>query len=79
MMINIGSGERKEISFLDAISIISFLVGLQNLEMNITQEDMINATEELDKKLRTQVAEIHKHLEMQDNKLDYILEVLKNA
>lgn len=66
---NIGSGQNGEWTFLDIISLVSFFVGLQNLDMNITQED-VQAT--ADKILK----EIHSHLEMQDKKIDKILEVL---
>lgn len=64
-------------SFIDAISIVSFLVGLQNLEMNITQEDMQKTEDHLAASLRAEVTEIHRHLTEQDEKIDRILEVLK--
>ena len=63
--------------FLDALAIVSFLVGLQNLEMNITQEDMQNTESKLSNTLREQVKEIHEHLELQDAKINHILEILK--
>ena len=63
--------------FLDAIAIVSFLVGLQNLEMNITQEDMQNTEANLNNALESQVTEIHKHLEEQDDKINQILDILK--
>ena len=66
-----------ELSFIDAISIVSFLVGLQNLEMNITQEDMQVTEDRLAESLRKEVDEIHMHLEQQDRKIDKILEELK--
>ena len=67
-----------QIDFLDTISLISFLVGIQNLDMNITQEDMQNNTERLDSALRENVREIHTHLEMQDKKIDEILRRLSH-
>lgn len=63
--------------FLDAIAVVSFLVGLQNLEMNITQEDMQNTENNLNEALKLQVKEIHDHLEAQDKKIDSILDILK--
>ena len=78
-MKGLGSGENGELTFLDMLSIISFCVGLQNLDLNLAQEDLDNQTQELDKRLRKTVSEIHEHLKMQDNKLDTILEVLRNA
>ena len=62
-----------ELSFMDLINIISFIVGLQNLDLNISQNDLDNQTEQLDKKLRSNVDEIHRHLEMQDKKIDLII------
>ena len=69
----LGSGERGEFTFIDILSIISFWVGLENLELNIAQEDLDNQTQELDKRLRDVVDEIHRHLEEQDLKLDKII------
>ena len=63
--------------FLDALAIVSFLVGLQNLEMNITQEDMQNTEANLDRSLRKNVADLHKHLEEQDKKIEAILKILR--
>ena len=67
-----------ELSFIDLISIVSFCVGLQNLDLNISQENLDNQTQELDGKLRDNVDDIHEHLRRQDAKIDQILEVLKN-
>ena len=35
----LGSGESGEFTFLDMLSIASFLVGVENLDMNLTQDD----------------------------------------
>ena len=78
-MSTLGSGNNGEFTFLDIVTLISFIIGLQNLNMNITQDDMQKSTETLDKALRDNVEEIHNHLEVQDKKLDYIMEVLKNG
>ena len=66
-------------NMLDAITVISFLVGLQNLDLNITQEDMQNTTNTLDKALREQVKDIHEHLSVQDAKLNALLEMVKEV
>ena len=63
-------------NFLDIITLISFVIALQNLEMNISQTDLQEGTERLDKTLRQNVNDIHKHLEEQDAKIQQILEVL---
>lgn len=76
-MNKLGSGENGEFTFLDIVSIVSFLVGIQNLDMNITQEDMQTTENRLDQILREQIKEIHQHLEDQDKKIDAILGILK--
>ena len=70
------------INFIDALSIASFLISLQNLDLNLAQEDLDNQTQELDKSLRKVVDDIHNHLAVQDVKLNTILdrlEVLENG
>ena len=62
--------EREQLSFIDLLSIMSFCIGLMNLEINITQEDVDNQTQ-------TILNEVHGHLELQDNKLDSIIERLE--
>ena len=69
----LGSGDNGEFTFLDIISIISFCVGLQNLDLNITEQDINNQTQELDRRLKEVVDDIHRHLQAQDDKIDAIL------
>lgn len=67
----VGSGINGEITFLDTIGILSFLIGVQNLDLNLTQEDA-----------QYILTDIHKHLEKQDKQIEYIikeLEVLKDG
>lgn len=59
--------------FLDIISLISFCIGLQNLSLNISQDDLQKESERLDKALRDNVEEIHKHLKEQDKMLKELL------
>ena len=74
----LGSGDNGEFTFLDCISIMGFLVGLQNLDLNITQEDFQDASRRIDARLEYVLSEIHEHLEEQDEKINRILEVLAN-
>ena len=79
---NIGSGINGEITFLDTVSIMSFLIGVQNLDLNVTQEDAQNIQHRSDANANLILNEIHKHLEEQDVKIDLILkelEELKNG
>ena len=73
----IGSGDNGEFTFLDTLAIVSFCVGLQNLELNITEQDINEQTQELDRSLRDVVDDIHKHLSVQDAKLNLILNRLE--
>lgn len=77
----IGSGANGELTAIDILSVLSFIIGLKNLDLNVDQNDMDRQTREIDKKaselVRNAIAEIHKHLEKQDEKINKILEVLK--
>lgn len=77
-MSGFGSGDNGEITFLDLLTIMSFCIGLQNLDLNIAQEDLDNQTQELDARLRKVVDDIHKHLQEQDVKIDYIISTLNS-
>ena len=58
---------------LDAVSLVSFFIALENLEMNITQEDMQEVETKFNERLETILQEIHGHLAEQDKKLDLLL------
>lgn len=73
---NIGSGDGGELTFLDIVSLASFFVGLENLDMNLTQDDKQDLQRDLSEKSDTILTEIHKHLEDQDSKLNWIMEKL---
>ena len=75
-MSKLGSGDNGEFTFLDTISIISFLIGVQNLGMNITQEDVQEVETKFNSKLEESINDIHTHLAIQDDKLNMILERL---
>lgn len=73
-----GSGENGELTFLDILAIMSFCIGLQNLDLNVAQEDLDKQTQELDARLRKVVDDIHKHLQEQDIKIDRILKEISH-
>ena len=73
-MRGLGSGSDGEWTFIDILSLIGFCVGLQNLDLNISQENLDNQTQELDAKLHNVVNDIHQHLALQDEKINRILE-----
>ena len=80
---NIGSGERGELTFLDVVALLSYIIGVENLEMNITQSDVQEQTKEInrtaDERVDRLLSEIHSHLEMQDKKLDAIIQRLEKT
>lgn len=69
--------ERKELSFIDILSIASFVIALQNLDLNITQDDMQATESNLDRSMREQIEDIHRHLAVQDEKLNAIIRRLE--
>jgi hypothetical protein len=62
--------EKEQLSFIDLLSILSFCIGVMNLDLNVSAEDIDNQTQTL-------LNEIHGHLKTQDNKLDNIIERLE--
>ena len=73
----VGSGDNGELTFLDVIAIVGFCVGLQNLDLNISEQDLADQTKVLDEELRAVVDDIHKHLSVQDAKINLILNMLE--
>lgn len=75
--------DNKQLTFIDVLSILSFVIGLENLELNVDQNDMDEQTRSINKAANELVskalAEIHQHLEMQDKKIDAIMEVLNGS
>ena len=67
-----------QLDFLDLISIASFVIALMNLEENVTQGDKQELMAELGNKADMMLKEIHAHLEVQDQKIDLILEGIRN-
>lgn len=77
--------EDGQLNFIDWLSVMSFYIGLLNLDMNISQTDIQHQTADIDKRvnehLHEVLDEIHSHLTDQDIKLSDIqkqLEELKN-
>ena len=62
----------EQLDFIDLLSIMSFCIGVMNLDLNVTADD-------IDKQTQTLLNEIHTHLEKQDNKIDEILRRLNNG
>lgn len=55
--------------FMDVINIVSFLIGLQNLDLNVTANDINTQTDTILKDLHTYLEKQEKHLSEQDKHL----------
>lgn len=71
--------DSNQLDILDILSILSFIIGTENLKYNITQDDIQRVMQKTDDQTSRLLAEIHERLQEQDSKLDYILEKLKTV
>ncbi len=62
-----------QLSCLDTMNIMSFVIGLMNYNENLTQNDKQELLSDFNNKAEVLLNEIHKHLQQQDDKLDMIL------
>ena len=69
----LGSGDSGEFTFMDYIAIVSLLIGIENLDLNITQEDMDKQTATVNNEVDKALDMIQTHLEIQDKKIDELL------
>ena len=60
---------REEWSFIDLVSMASFLLSIANLEQNLDQNQLQGSLNQV-------MADVHNHLQDQDEKLDQILSLL---
>ena len=67
----------KQLTFIEILSVASFLIALENLDENMTQNDKQELQSDLTNKSNSILKEIHKHLEEQDSKLDAIIKRLE--
>lgn len=58
--------DNKQNSFLDAIAMVSFIIGVLNYNENVDQSTMDNA-------VKSAVEDIHNHLAKQDDKINAIM------
>ena len=73
------NGESRQLTILDILNVASFLIGVQNLEANLDQNDKADLQHSLTVTAEQLLQEIHAHLEMQDRKLDGIAKRLEEA
>ena len=65
-----------QIEMLDVLNIMSFMLGIQNLNENLTQNDKQDMIQDLHNTLEANIQDIHQHLIEQDKKMDQILHML---
>ena len=63
---------RNNQTLMDALAIVSFMIGLANYGENVNQGQMQEVVNQA-------VQNIHQHLEIQDHKIDEILSLLKGG
>lgn len=64
--------DNRKSNIFDAMTVVGFLIGLANYEENITQSDLQDM-------MKCMLKNVHEHLEEQGNKIDNILELLKEG
>lgn len=64
-------------NFLNLINIADFVIGIMNLQENLTQSDKQDIVDKLGKESDVILNKINEHLEQQDKKIDRILEILE--
>ena len=65
-------GRDGQMSLMDALAIVSFMIGVANYGENVSQGAMQET-------VSSAVEDIHSHLKIQDEKIDYILSLLKGG
>lgn len=67
------NSENRQLTWLDLLNVLSFLIGLENLEANLTQSDKQDLQHDMTVTAERLLTEIHAHLEKQDAKIDEIM------
>ena len=67
------NSENRQLTWLDLLNVLSFMIGLENLEANLTQSDKQDLQHDLTVTAERLLNEIHAHLEKQDAKIDEIM------
>ena len=68
-----------QLDFIDLLSIMSFVIGLMNLDENLTQGDKQELMTELDHKTNNLLKELKKELNYQNMLLESILTKLEDV
>lgn len=68
--------ENNNNEFIDLVNIASFVLGIMNLQENLTQSDKQDIVNELKNETSIVLNKINTHLQEQDNKINKILKLL---
>ena len=68
----------REYDFLDVLTIASFLISLQNLDLNASTDDLSKYTNEIIERLEKDLDDIHGHLSVQDAKINALMNRLED-
>ena len=71
------SSENRQMSFFDLLNVLSLIIGIENLNANLTQNDKQDLQHDLSENVDRLLTEIHGHLEQQDTKIDKIIKRLE--
>ena len=71
------NSESRQLTFLDILNVLSFLIGVENLNANLDQNDKQDLQHDLTVTAERLLTEIHSHLEAQDKKINEILSRLE--
>lgn len=72
------NSKNNKLEMLDVLNIISFVIGMMNLEENLNQNDKQELMNEFNTKTNFLLNDIHQHLKKQDEKINTILQYIKN-
>lgn len=67
----------EQLSLLDILNILSFIIGILNYNENLTQGDKQELMHEIDNKISLVLDKVQKHLEIQDKQLNIIIKRLE--
>ena len=71
------NSENRQMSFFDLLNVLSLIIGIENLNANLTQNDKQDLQHDLSENVDRLLTEIHGHLEQQDTKIDKIIKRLE--
>lgn len=67
----------EQLTLLDILNILSFIIGILNYNENLTQGDKQELMQEIYNKISLVLDKVQKHLEIQDKQLNIIIKRLE--